>query len=45
VEKADVGGEQFVERRSFKAAEWVQKHGLKLVGVNWFSGVGDSYKA
>lgn len=42
--KADAGGEEFVQRRSFKAAEWVEKHGLKLVGVNWMLGVGDGWK-
>ncbi|KAI6714141.1 phosphatidylethanolamine-binding protein [Diplocarpon mali] len=42
VTRADVGGETFVERRSFEAAQWVEKHGLVLVGANWFSGVGDS---
>lgn len=40
----DVGGEEFVERRSFKAVEFVEKQGLALVAVNWFSGVGDGWK-
>ncbi|KAH8432765.1 YbhB/YbcL family Raf kinase inhibitor-like protein [Aspergillus melleus] len=43
--KEDVGGEEFVERRSFKAAEWVDKHGLVLVGVNWMLGAGDGWTA
>ena len=43
--KEDVGGEEFVERRSFKAAEWVEKHGLILVGVNWMLGAGDGWTA
>ncbi|KAL4812431.1 phosphatidylethanolamine-binding protein [Aspergillus spinulosporus] len=41
--KEDVGGEEFVQRRSFQAAEWVQKHGLVLVGVNWMLGAGDGW--
>ncbi|KAK0121676.1 hypothetical protein ONS95_009961 [Cadophora gregata] len=41
--KADVGGEEFVDRRSFKAAEWVAKHGLELVSVNWMLGAGDGW--
>ncbi|KAL4874582.1 phosphatidylethanolamine-binding protein [Aspergillus karnatakaensis] len=41
--KEDVGGEEFVQRRSFKAAEWVQAHGLELVAVNWFLGAGDGW--
>ncbi|GAB1211717.1 hypothetical protein ATERTT37_000841 [Aspergillus terreus] len=42
--KEDVGGEEFTQRRSFKAAEWVETHSLKLVGVNWMRGVGDGWK-
>lgn len=42
--KEDVGGEEFVQRRSFAAKEWVQKHGLELVGVNWMLGAGDGWK-
>ncbi|KAL4999874.1 phosphatidylethanolamine-binding protein [Aspergillus recurvatus] len=42
--KDDVGGEEFVQRRSFQAAEWVQKHGLVLVGINWMLGAGDGWK-
>ncbi|KAH9223306.1 phosphatidylethanolamine-binding protein [Leptodontidium sp. 2 PMI_412] len=41
--KSDVGGEEFVDRRSFKAAEWVAKHGLELVSVNWMLGAGDGW--
>ncbi|KAB8233175.1 hypothetical protein ETB97_002971 [Aspergillus alliaceus] len=41
--KEDVGGEEFTDRRSFKAAEWAQKHGLKLVAVNWMLGTGDGW--
>lgn len=42
--KADVGGEEFVDRRSFGAAEFVEKWGLELVGVQWMRGVGDGWK-
>jgi hypothetical protein len=42
--KEDVGGEEFVQRRSFKAAEFVEKNKLTLVGVNWFLGAGDGWK-
>ncbi|ROV87734.1 hypothetical protein VMCG_10576 [Cytospora schulzeri] len=31
----DLGGEEFVQRRSFKPAEFAQKHDLTLVGINW----------
>ncbi|KAB8076491.1 phosphatidylethanolamine-binding protein [Aspergillus leporis] len=41
--KEDVGGEEFTARRSFKAAEWAQKHGLELVAVNWMLGAGDGW--
>jgi hypothetical protein len=41
--KADVGGEEFVDRRSFPAAEWTAKHGLELAGVNWMLGAGDGW--
>lgn len=44
LEKQDVGGEEFVDRRSFGASEFVQKHGLELVGVQWMRGVGDGWK-
>jgi phosphatidylethanolamine-binding protein len=42
--KADVGGEEFTDRRAFKAVEFIEKHGLKLVSINWFLGVGDTWK-
>lgn len=41
--KADVGGEEFVDRRSFGAKEWVEKWGLELVGVNFMLGAGDGW--
>ncbi|KAF2995385.1 hypothetical protein E8E13_004215 [Curvularia kusanoi] len=41
--REDVGGEEFVERRSFGAREFVEKHGLELVGVQWMRGVGDGW--
>ena len=44
LEKADVGGEEFVERRSFRAEQLAEKKGLKLVGVQWMRGVGDGWK-
>ncbi|KAJ2989871.1 hypothetical protein NUW58_g3247 [Xylaria curta] len=37
--KDDVGGEEFVQRRSFKPAEFVERHSLRLVGVNWMAGI------
>lgn len=43
VERGDVGGEEFVERRSFPAGEFVEKYGLVLVGVQWMRGVGDGW--
>ncbi|KAF9697994.1 hypothetical protein EKO04_004493 [Ascochyta lentis] len=43
IEKSDVGGEEFVDRRSFGAREFVEKHGLELVGVQWMRGVGDGW--
>ncbi|KAJ4358809.1 hypothetical protein N0V95_002731 [Ascochyta clinopodiicola] len=43
IEKGDVGGEEFVDRRSFGAREFVEKHGLELVGVQWMRGVGDGW--
>ncbi|CAG8959728.1 hypothetical protein HYFRA_00001634 [Hymenoscyphus fraxineus] len=45
VGKEEVGGEEFVDRRSFKADDFAGKFGLELVSVNWFSGVGDAWKA
>ncbi|RYP10708.1 hypothetical protein DL764_000498 [Monosporascus ibericus] len=41
--KEDVGGEEFVQRRSFKPAEFAKKHGLKLVSVNWMTCAGDGW--
>lgn len=43
VTKEDVGGEEFVERRSFGAREWAERCGLELVGVQWMRGVGDGW--
>ncbi|KAI1464255.1 PEBP-like protein [Daldinia caldariorum] len=43
--KEDVGGEEFVQRRFFKPAEFAEKHGLKLVGVNWMTCAGDGWVA
>ncbi|KAI0383518.1 PEBP-like protein [Hypomontagnella monticulosa] len=42
--KEDVGGEEFVQRRSFRPAEFAEKHGLRLVGVNWMTCAGDGWK-
>ncbi|KAI0430367.1 phosphatidylethanolamine-binding protein [Xylaria sp. FL1042] len=42
--KEDVGGEEFVQRRSFKPAEFAERHGLRLVGVNWMYCAGDGWK-
>ena len=44
LEKADVGGEEFVDRRSFRAEDVVERKGLKLVGLQWMRGVGDGWK-
>lgn len=41
--KDDVGGEEFVDRRSFEAKAFVEKHGLQLVGAQWMRGVGDGW--
>jgi hypothetical protein len=41
--RGDVGGEEFVERRSFAVEEWVGRFGLVLVGVQWMRGVGDGW--
>ncbi|KAL4783573.1 phosphatidylethanolamine-binding protein [Aspergillus varians] len=40
----DVGGEEFVQRRSFQASEWAAGHGLVLVAVNWMLGAGDGWR-
>lgn len=45
LQKSDVGGEEFVERRSFKAAEFVDTLKLELVGVNWMLGAGGGWTA
>lgn len=42
--KEDVGGEEFVQRRSFQVKDWVEGKGLELVGVNWMLGAGDGWK-
>ncbi|KAI1761779.1 phosphatidylethanolamine-binding protein [Hypoxylon sp. FL1150] len=42
--KSDVGGEELVDRRSFKPTEFAEKHGLQLVGVNWMTCAGDGWK-
>ncbi|CAJ2509718.1 Uu.00g056180.m01.CDS01 [Anthostomella pinea] len=42
--KEDVGGDEFVQRRSFKPAEFAEKHGLRLVGLNWMTCAGDGWK-
>ncbi|KAI9158070.1 OV-16 antigen [Paramyrothecium foliicola] len=42
--KEDVGGEEFVQRRSFDPAPFIAKHNLTLVGVNWKLGAGDGWK-
>lgn len=41
--KEDVGGEEFVQRRSFDAAAFVKKHGLVLVGANWMNCADDEW--
>ena len=38
-----VPGDEFVERRSFDVARWAAGLGLRLVGVDWFTGVGDGW--
>ncbi|KAM0707966.1 hypothetical protein Q7P35_004615 [Cladosporium inversicolor] len=43
ISKDDVGGEEFVDRRSFGAKDFVEKHGLELVGLQWMRGVGDGW--
>ncbi|RFU76617.1 phosphatidylethanolamine-binding [Trichoderma arundinaceum] len=42
--KEDVGGEEFVQRRSFDPATFVEKHQLQLVSLNWMKGAGDGWK-
>ncbi|KAH8707551.1 phosphatidylethanolamine-binding protein [Phaeosphaeriaceae sp. PMI808] len=41
--REDVGGEEFVDRRSFGAVRFVEKWGLELVGAQWMRGVGDGW--
>jgi hypothetical protein len=43
--KKEVGSEEFVDRRSFQVDHFVSAHGLELVGVSWFSGAGDGWRA
>ncbi|KAH6660880.1 phosphatidylethanolamine-binding protein [Truncatella angustata] len=43
LKKEDAGGEEFVQRRSFKPAEFAEKFGLKLVSVNWMTCAGDGW--
>ncbi|KAF2848657.1 PEBP-like protein [Plenodomus tracheiphilus IPT5] len=43
LQKEDVGGDEFVDRRSFRAEEVVGGKGLELVGVQWMRGVGDGW--
>ncbi|KAK7402464.1 hypothetical protein QQX98_011791 [Neonectria punicea] len=42
--KEDVGGEEFIQRRSFDPAKFIEKHQLRLVGLNWMLGAGDGWK-
>ncbi|KAH7139792.1 phosphatidylethanolamine-binding protein [Dactylonectria estremocensis] len=42
--KEDVGGEEFIQRRSFDPATFISKNELRLVGVNWMLGAGDGWK-
>ena len=44
LKKGDVGGEEFVDRRSFRAEELVERYGLRLAGVQWMTGVGDGWR-
>ncbi|KAK8088325.1 phosphatidylethanolamine-binding protein [Apiospora hydei] len=41
--KADVGGDEFVQRRSFDAATFAARQGLVLVGMNWMTCAGDGW--
>lgn len=43
LEKGDVGGEEFVDRRSFGVEAFVARSGLRLVAVEWMRGVGDGW--
>ncbi|KAH6962671.1 phosphatidylethanolamine-binding protein [Ilyonectria sp. MPI-CAGE-AT-0026] len=42
--KEDVGGEEFVQRRSFEPTTFIEKNQLQLVGLNWMLGAGDGWK-
>ncbi|KAI1367776.1 phosphatidylethanolamine-binding protein [Xylaria arbuscula] len=44
ISKEDVGGEEFVQRRSFRPAEFAERYALRLVGVNWMYCAGDGWK-
>ncbi|KAJ4313410.1 hypothetical protein N0V84_009439 [Fusarium piperis] len=44
LKKEDVGGEEFVQRRSFDPVKFVEKNQLRLVGLNWMLGAGDGWK-
>ncbi|RKU46388.1 hypothetical protein DL546_004539 [Coniochaeta pulveracea] len=35
--KEDVGGDEFEERRAWKPEDYIKKHELKLVGLNWMT--------
>ncbi|KAI0014998.1 phosphatidylethanolamine-binding protein [Xylariomycetidae sp. FL0641] len=41
--KEDLGGDEFVQRRSFKPQEFAERKGLVLVGVNWMTCAGDGW--
>ncbi|UNI17121.1 hypothetical protein JDV02_003497 [Purpureocillium takamizusanense] len=41
--EADVGGQEFEQRRSFDTPAFVERHGLTLVAVNWMRGAGDGW--
>lgn len=41
--KDAVGGEEFVERRSFDAVAFVKTHQLRLASANWMRGAGDGW--
>ncbi|KAK5991783.1 OV-16 antigen [Cladobotryum mycophilum] len=42
--KEDVGGEEFVQRRSFDPVAFIQRNKLQLVSLNWMKGAGDGWK-
>ncbi|KAF2756590.1 PEBP-like protein [Pseudovirgaria hyperparasitica] len=39
----DVGGEEFVQRRSFRVADFVKSKGLELVSLDWMLCAGDGW--